>query len=304
MAGVRIGSGSASNPLKKVMVGTGSAVAAVRRIMVGTGSACVQIWANAIAMGLEKIGDQSSGSGAWVLVTGWGTKSGFGETVQESNGIRIQSGQYDIEGKVTRGSNRVMGQRLYLGSTMVAESSSGKSVSVFRVSLPNYNVTDPDNLLTLQSMTATSNSILGGAGTYLVATPSEPGPKKMGLDKYGDQTIPSGVETLLIGWYSREGFPGTVQGSDGIVMRAGTYNLAYKQSTGSSAAVQIKLYRNGVWVGSGASSGGSSVLTLSGTESGVTFADGDILTMKILFPSATRTVLSDPESTYLTATPA
>ncbi|WP_097212069.1 MULTISPECIES: hypothetical protein [unclassified Rhodococcus (in: high G+C Gram-positive bacteria)] len=285
------------------MVGTGSAVAAVRKIMVGTGSACVQIWANAIAMGLEKIGDQSSSSGAWVLVTGWGTKSGYTETVQESNGIRMQPGRYDIEGKVTRGSNRVISQRLYLGSTMVAESNSGKSVTAFTVALPDYEVTDPDTLLTFQSMTATSNSILGGAGTYLVANPSEPGPKRMGLDKYGDQTINPGVDTLVTGWFPRETFPGTIQGSDGIVMRAGTYNLAFRQQTGSSAAVVIKVFRNGSQVGT-ATSGGSSVTFLDGTASNVVFADGDILTMKIQYPSATRTVLSDPGATYLTAIPA
>lgn len=256
--------------------------------------------ATAVAAGLDKVGNLSTGSGAYVQLAPMGVRSGFPLTVQEGNGIRLKPGKYDLECKVRRDGARTMTQKLMLGGVQIAESVSLTDVTDYSVALPDYLVSDPDTLLEAWSKTSTSNNIVGGVETYIIAVPSVSGPKVMGLDKRGTQSIPTGgVATKITGWISRIGMPGTEIVSDGIRLRAGTYNLAFREEHGSSTSSTIQIYLDGSVVGT-ASTGSAGFL--AGSASSVVATEGQILTMYVTLGTS-RTIDQGNAKTYLTATP-
>jgi hypothetical protein len=177
VAGARIGSGSASSPLKKVMAGTSSAVAAVRKIMVGTGPACVQVWVDSVPMGMDKSGSQSGiARSVWTLLTSWGVRAGHPDTVIASNGLRVSEGVYNIGGLITYVANdRRRWVRVYRNSTLLWEISVG---GTYVTSIPiagtglNSVVCAAGDVITVQVMNdGSDDSVAGGVNTYLTATP-------------------------------------------------------------------------------------------------------------------------------------
>lgn len=255
--------------------------------------------ARGVAMGLDKVGNLATGSDTWAKLTGLAPRSGFPLTEQEGDGVRLKPARYDLECQITRSVARTLSQQIHLGGVSVAESVSPLAVTSYSVALPDYLVQEPDTLLEAWSKTSTSNSILGGPGTYLVATPSLPGPKAMGVDKTVAQSVPANTETGLSGWNSVAGRPGTVHSSTSIVMRGGSYDLEFRAGYGSSATTTLRAYRNGTEV---ANATGSASSLLGTSSAPVTFADGDLLDLTIQC-SSTRTVAVGPGVTYLLATP-
>jgi hypothetical protein len=252
-----------------------------------------------VPMGVDKSGTQSLAGAVWTKVVSWTVKSGYPDTVIDTDSLALRPGTYDLDGQFTHDNPRISRVRLMKNASEVAMLDSVVNVSTLRVLAGRIDFTTGD-VLSLEAYTTASRTILA-AGTYLTATPTPGGAVAMGIFKdYSAQSVVSNAAAVVTSGVSvKPGYPSTKVSGNTMVARAGTYNLVGRVQYGSTSDPTVKIFKNGSEIAS--NTGGNGYFTTV-SPTNVVLADGDVLELRIA-SSQGETVVGGPDATYLTATP-
>ncbi|WP_027500798.1 hypothetical protein [Rhodococcus sp. UNC363MFTsu5.1] len=146
--------------------------------------------------------------------------------------------------------------------------------------------------------------IMVGTGSAAIQVWADTVP--MGMDKSGNQSgIARSVWTLVTGWGVRAGRPDTVIASNGLQVKAGTYDIdGLITYVSNDRRRWVRVYQNSTLLWE-VSIGGTFVTSIPITGAGlssVACGEGDLLTVEVMNDGGTDAVAGGT-NTYLTATP-